>query len=175
MLPYTPFHHLLLAEVDFPLVATSGNLSDEPIAPTTPRRWRGWRRIADLFLVHDRPIARHVDDSVAWLVEGAPQLLRRARGCAPLPVLLGAEVPAILAVGAHQKNVVALGMGGKVFLSQHLGDMETPEAFAAFERVIADFLNLYEAAPVAIAHDLHPDYPTTRWAAARGGGRARRA
>ncbi len=164
MLPYTPLHHLLLAEVGAPVVATSGNLTDEPICTDNDEAFERLGGIADVFLVHDRPIARHVDDSVAWIVAGAPRLLRRARGYAPLPVLLPRPVPTILAVGAHLKNTVALSVGRQAFISQHIGDLETPEALAAFERVIADFLRLYEATPVAIAHDLHPDYLSTRWA-----------
>ena len=158
MLPYTPLHHLLLRETGFPVVATSGNLSDEPICTDEVEAMQRLGHIADVFLVHDRPIARHVDDSVAWIVRGVPRLLRRARGYAPLPVMLKDAAPTILAVGAHLKNTVALSVGRQVFISQHIGDLETPEAMAAFERVIADFLRLYEAQPVAIAHDLHPDY-----------------
>ncbi|MEO8197765.1 MAG: carbamoyltransferase HypF [Thermoanaerobaculia bacterium] len=175
MLPTSPLHHLLLGEADFPLVATSGNLSDEPIAIDDSEaltRLGGDGGIADLFLLHDRPIARHVDDSVAWLLDGAPQLLRRARGYAPLPILAARALPCVVATGAHQKAAAGVSIGNQIFLSQHLGDMETPEAHAAFERVILDFLALYAAAPAALAHDLHPDYPTTRWAeaAARAAG-----
>jgi len=164
MLPYTPLHHLLLREIDFPVVATSGNLTDEPICTN---EWEAMERlghIAEAFLIHNRPIARHVDDSVTWIVRGEPRLLRRARGYAPLPVLLQREVPTILAVGGHLKNTVALSVGRRVFISQHIGDLDTAEALAAFERVIMDFLRLYEAEPVAIAHDMHPDYASTRWA-----------
>ncbi|MCP3962368.1 MAG: carbamoyltransferase HypF [bacterium] len=164
MLPYAPLHHLLLRRIGFPVVATSGNLSDEPIATDNSEAIERLRGIADLFLVHDRPIARHVDDSVARVLEGAPRLVRRARGYAPLPVMLKEPVPTILAVGGHLKNTVALSVGDQVFVSQHIGDMETPQARDAFERVIRDFLDLYEAEPVAIVHDLHPDYPSTRWA-----------
>jgi hydrogenase maturation protein HypF len=164
MLPYTPLHHLLLRELDFPVVATSGNLSDEPICTDEQEAMQRLGHIAEVFLVHDRPIARHADDSVAWVVLDEPRLLRRARGYAPLPVLLAQDVPTILAVGAHQKSTIALSVNRQVFISQHIGDLETPEALAAFERVIADFLRLYEATPVAIAHDLHPDYLSTRWA-----------
>lgn len=164
MLPYTPLHHLLLQAVGRPVVATSGNLADEPICTDEAEAMDRLGPIADLFLVHDRPIARHVDDSVAWIVNGAPQLLRRARGYAPLPVLLPQSVPSILATGAHLKNTVALSIRNQVFISQHIGDLETAEAMVAFERVITDFLRLYEATPVAIAHDLHPDYLSTRWA-----------
>ena len=164
MLAYTPLHHLLLDGLGFPVVATSGNLSDEPICTDEHDAVRRLGGIAGRFLVHDRPIARHVDDSVAWIFEGKPRLLRRARGWAPRPVVLDEAVPPILAVGAHLKNAVALSVGRQVFISQHIGDMETPEAVDAFERVIADFLELYDANPVAVAHDLHPDYVSTKWA-----------
>ncbi|MDH3525024.1 MAG: carbamoyltransferase HypF [Acidobacteriota bacterium] len=169
MLPYTPLHHLLLRAVGFPLVATSGNLSDEPICTDNAEARERLKAIADLFLLHDRPIARHVDDSVLACPGGAFLPIRRARGLAPLPILVprpssGEAAPGILAVGAHQKNVVALMLGRRVFLSQHIGDMETPQAYAAFERVIRDFLSMYEARPALIAHDLHPDYLSTRWA-----------
>ncbi len=173
MLAYTALHHLLLDAVVArsetghsiaALVATSGNLSDEPICIDNDEAVQRLGHIADLFLVHDRPIERHVDDSVAWIVEGQSRLLRRARGYAPLPVLLARPAPMILAVGAHLKNTVALSVGRQVFISQHIGDLETAEAMAAFERVIADFLRLYETEPAAIAHDLHPDYLSTRWA-----------
>jgi hydrogenase maturation protein HypF len=163
-LPPTPLHHLLMREIARPVVATSGNLSDEPICTDETEALVRLRGIADLFLVHNRPIARHVDDSVAWIVDGAPALLRRARGFAPAPVLLRDEVPPILAVGAHLKNAVAVSSGRRVFVSQHVGDLETEEAFAAFERVVADFLSFYRVRPAAIAHDLHPDYLSTRWA-----------
>lgn len=164
MLPATPLHHLLLAAVDAPLVATSGNLSDEPIATDELEAVARLGAIADLFLVHDRPVERHTDDSVGWLHGDELQLLRRARGFAPLPVPVAGKLPAVLAVGAHLKNVVGLGLGSEVVLSQHVGDLETPEALAAFERVVADLLLLWESEPVAIAHDLHPDYLSTRWA-----------
>jgi hydrogenase maturation protein HypF len=167
MLPATPLHHLLLRACGFPLVATSGNLSDEPICTNEYRALSRLGRIADLFLVHDRAIERHVDDSVAWIAAGRMRLLRRARGFAPLPVTVKRELPVILAVGAHLKNTVALSVGRQVFISQHIGDLETEEALSAFERVIADFQRLYDVRPVALAHDLHPDYLSTRWALAR--------
>lgn len=164
MLPYTPLHELLMQELGFPVVATSGNRSDEPICIDENEAQKRLGGIADLFLVHNRPIVRHSDDSVVRVVLGQELVLRRARGYAPLPVLLKHEVPPILAVGAHLKNTIALSVGRQVFLSQHIGDLDTPEACAAFERVIADFLRLYEVEPVAIAHDLHPDYFSTQWA-----------
>jgi hydrogenase maturation protein HypF len=164
MTPYTPLHHILLRQVGIPLVATSGNLSDEPICIENDEAGERLGRIADLFLVHDRPIARHADDSVAWVVDGKPGLIRRARGFAPSPVTLASHPPTILAVGAHLKNTVAVNLGANVFISQHIGDMETPQAIDAFERVIDDLLRMCEAEPVAIAHDLHPDYVSTQWA-----------
>jgi hydrogenase maturation protein HypF len=164
MLPTTPLHYLLLAACGGPVVATSGNLSDEPICTDAQEAVERLGGIADLFLVHDRPIERHVDDSVAEITAGKPRLLRRARGYAPLPILLAAPVPTLLAAGAHLKNALALSSGRQVFISQHIGDLETPAALTAFERVAADLLRLYDAPPVAVAHDLHPDYASTRWA-----------
>lgn len=164
MLPYTPLHHLLLRELDFPVVATSGNLTDEPICTDEWEAFRRLARVADAFLIHNRPIARHVDDSVMIVMRGEPRVLRRARGFAPLPILLSRPLPTILAVGGHLKNTIALSVGRQVFLSQHIGDLDTAEAIAAFEKVILDFLQLYQAEPVAIAHDMHPDYASTIWA-----------
>jgi hydrogenase maturation protein HypF len=164
MLPATPLHHVLLERAGCPLVATSGNRSEEPICTGEAEASARLGGIADLILAHDRPIERHVDDSVAWVVAGGARLLRRARGYAPLPVMLAEPAPAILAVGAHLKNAVALASGRSVFLSQHIGDLETPEARAAGERVIDDFLAFYEVTPALVAHDLHPDYASTAWA-----------
>lgn len=166
MLAATPLHHLLLERCGVPLVATSGNLSEEPICTSEDDALVRLAGIADAFLVHDRPIERHVDDSVADVLDGAPRLLRRARGYAPLPVLVAEPLPTILAVGAHMKNVVALTRGRQVFLSQHIGDLDARESQQAFERVAHDLVRLYEAEPVALAHDAHPDYVSTLWAQA---------
>jgi hydrogenase maturation protein HypF len=165
MLPATPLHHLLMAEVGRPVVATSGNRSDEPICIDEDEAMARLGDVADAFLIHDRPIVRHVDDSIVRRIANVPRVLRRARGYAPLPVLLGDAVPPILAVGGHFKNSIALSVGRQVFISQHIGDLETPLAMATFERVISDFLRLYETQPSAIACDLHPDYRSTHWAA----------
>lgn len=161
MLAYTPLHHLLLRAVDGPLVATSGNRSEEPICVDRGEARARLSGVADLFLVHDRPIERHVDDSVAWRVRGETRLLRRARGFAPLPVRVSRPLPPVLAVGGHLKNAVALSRGREVFLSQHIGDLETAESQAAFRRVVADFLRLYRCRPGVVAHDLHPEYVST--------------
>lgn len=164
MLPYSPLHHLLLRELEFPVVATSGNLSDEPICIDEHEAVERLGAIADAFLVHDRPIVRHVDDSVARVMLGRELVLRRARGYAPLPIHLQEMLPQILAVGAHIKNTVALSVGNDIFISQHIGDLETKEANFAFHRVIADFQRLYEATPEYVACDLHPNYLSTKYA-----------
>lgn len=170
MLPYTPLHHLLMAELGFPVVATSGNLSDEPICIDEHEALKRLREIADVFLVHNRPILRHVDDSIVRVVMGRELVLRRARGFAPLPVMLELHPSArgtVLGVGPHQKNTIAASVGKQVFVSQHIGDLETAEAFGAFERVIGSFERLYELAPKIVACDLHPNYMSTEYALRR--------
>ncbi len=167
MLPSNPLHHLLMAELSFPVVATSGNLSDEPICTDEPEAVERLRDIADLFLVHNRPIVRHVDDSIVRVMLDREMVLRRARGFAPLPVQVrSAEcgVRNVLAVGAHLKNSVALSVGEQVFIGQHIGDLETEQANAAFRRVAKDLPKLYDATPEIIAADLHPDYLSTKFA-----------
>ena len=161
MLPYTPLHHLLLAEVDFPVVATSGNRSDEPICIDEHEALARLKDIADLFLVHDRPIVRPVDDSVMRVIAGRPTVFRRARGLAPAVAARGIA-PGILAVGGHLKTTVALSTAAGIVLGQHLGDLDTAEARDAYDRGIADIQRLHEAAPRLVARDLHPDYHSTR-------------
>ncbi len=168
MLPYTPLHHLLLAELGFPIVATSGNLSDEPICIDEYDALKRLDGVADLFLIHNRPIARHVDDSITRVMMGREMVLRRARGYAPLPVHLAQKLPALLATGAHLKSAVAISAGSEVFVSQHIGDLETSQAFDAFRRVIGDFGRLYEVRPESVACDAHPDYLSTKFAEERG-------
>ncbi len=168
MLPSNPLHHLLLQKADVPVVATSGNRSEEPICTDEREAVDRLESLADLFLVHDRPIERHADDSIVRVIRKEARVLRRARGYAPFPVFADRPLPPILGVGAHLKNTVALSVGREVFLSQHIGDLETPEALAAFERVIADFRRLWEVTPVAVAHDLHPGYLSTKWAQGAG-------
>jgi hydrogenase maturation protein HypF len=163
MLPYTPLHHLLMQELGFPIVATSGNLSDEPICYDESEALSRLRGIADLFLVHDRPIARHVDDSIVRVMAGREAVMRRARGFAPLPIPFQQNGGSILAVGAHLKNTIAASAGGQSFISQHIGDLETPQAFAAFKSVIGSLKGLYEMAPTVVACDKHPDYVSTRF------------
>jgi len=168
MLPYTPLHHLLMRGLDFPVVATSGNLSEEPICTDEREALERLHGIADLFLVHDRPIARHVDDSIVRVALGRELVLRRARGYAPLPIRVTHELPSLLAVGGHLKSAVAVSAGRSVFVSQHIGDLETVQSYEAFQRVIADFRSLYALEPVGIVCDAHPDYLSTRFAAKHG-------
>ncbi len=168
MLPYSPLHHLLMQECRFPLIATSGNRSDEPIAIANDEAAARLKEIADHFLTHNRPIVRACDDSVVRLTRGHAGILRRARGYAPLGIRVPHDLPAVLAVGGHLKNTVAIGVGQDVFLSQHIGDLETLEARRAFEQAIDDLCRLYSFKPEVVACDLHPDYASTHWAEGSG-------
>ena len=164
MLPYTPLHHLLMRELQFPVIATSGNLSDEPICTDEGEALTRLAGVADIFLVHNRPIVRHMDDSIVRIVMEREMVLRRARGYAPLPVRCKTLVPGILAVGGHLKNTVALSVEKNVFISQHIGDLENAEATEAFRHVIGSFKQLYRIEPAQIAADMHPDYVSTKFA-----------
>lgn len=175
MLPSNPLHHLLMAELGFPIIATSGNLVDEPICTDELAAVEYLRPVADLFLVHNRPIARHVDDSIVRVVLDREMILRRARGYAPRPipappsatVLDGktGKTETVIALGGHLKNSIALASGEQIFISQHIGDLETEKANIAFRKVIADFQTLYNERPKIVAADLHPDYLSTKFAA----------
>lgn len=164
MLPYTPLHHLLMEELRVPVVATSGNRSDETICTDEVEAVRRLHGIADFFLVHDRPIARHADDSVVRVSLGRELVLRRARGYAPLPVELEEPIPPLLAVGGHLKNSVAWSAGPNVFISPHIGDLDTAQAFDVFEQIVTTLPAIHESVPSAVACDLHPDYQSTRFA-----------
>jgi hydrogenase maturation protein HypF len=165
MLPSNPIQHLLMRELGFPVVATSGNSSDEPICTNEHEAFERLNDIVEFFLVHNRPIVRPIDDSILQVVSGREMMLRRARGYAPLPIHLKKSIPSVLAVGAHLKNTVAVGLGTEVFLSQHIGDLATTQAHAAFRAVAGDLPRLYEMAPELVACDLHPDYLSTKYAA----------
>lgn len=167
MLPYTPLHHLLLGDLGFPVVATSGNLSEEPLCIDDDEALQRLGGIADLFLLHDRPIERPVDDSVAWVVAGQEAVLRRARGYAPM-ALPAADAPPLLAVGGHQKGAVAITVGGEVVVGQHLGDLDGELSRANFRRVAADLARMFRVEPQAVACDLHPDYASTAHAGGLG-------
>ncbi|MBM3190576.1 MAG: carbamoyltransferase HypF, partial [Chloroflexi bacterium] len=164
MLPYTPLHHLLLDDVQVPLVMTSGNLSEEPIARDNEEALRRLGGIADGFLTHNRDIRSRYDDSV-WFVSGAvAQPVRRARGYAPFPVRLPFATRPILAWGPELKNTFCLTREGYAFLSQHIGDMENLETWEHYQETLALYRALFRVEPVIVAHDLHPDYMTTRFA-----------
>ncbi|MBI3111861.1 MAG: carbamoyltransferase HypF [Ignavibacteriales bacterium] len=163
ILPATPLHHILMRELGFPIVATSGNLSDEPICTDEREAVERLSGIADAFLVHNRPIARPVDDSVVRVMMGRESVLRRARGYAPLPI----ELPAVkgkrfLAVGGHLKNTIAITTGTNVVISQHLGDLETEQSQAAFRNAVADLPAMYESKPNLVLCDMHPEYVSSK-------------
>ncbi len=159
MLPYTPLHHLLLAEVGEPIVCTSGNLSDEPIAYTDSDAGGRLGPVADLLVSHDRRIGMRVDDSVARVIDGRPYPLRRSRGHAPAPIRLPWSAPrAVLACGADLKNTVAVARDDHVFVSQHVGDLADVLAHEAFGQTVTHLQRLFEVAPEVVAFDLHPQY-----------------
>ena len=161
MLPYSPLHHLLLRDLGEPVVATSGNLSEEPICFENETALRELNGTADCFLLHDRPIRRPVDDSVVTVVAGREMVLRRSRGYAPLPIEVASEGN-VLAMGADLKNTVGWLRNGKAFVSQHLGDLGTERSLEAHERSTKDLPNLYPGSAEFVAHDLHPDYFSSR-------------
>ena len=176
-LPYAPLQHLLFADRRLrALVMTSANLSEEPIAIDNHEARARLGAIADVFLMHDREILQRCDDSVAAVVDGAPQLIRRARGFVPLgvelPAALQLEAPLLLAVGGHLKNAFALARGRFVYQSQHLGDLENLTGLDFFTESLDHLMRTFEIEPEAVAHDLHPGYLSTEWAkewaAARG-------
>jgi hydrogenase maturation protein HypF len=168
-LPTTPLHHLLLAELRAPVVATSGNRGGEPIVTDEHEAVRRLAGLADAFLVHDRPITRRVDDSVVRVIAGRPTTFRLARGYAPLPLpaLEASGAPPILATGAHQKSALACWSGAQAILAPHVGDLDHPDTRAAFEGAASDLSGLYRFEPTALACDLHPGYFSSQWAPAQ--------
>lgn len=164
MLPAAPLHQLLASAAPGPLVCTSGNRSDEPIAIDDADAADRLSPIADAFLVHDRRIERRADDSVGVAAAGRFRLLRRARGFVPRPVSLGRGGPAVLGVGAEMKSTVCLGLGDEAHLSVHLGDLEDPLTLRAFETAVADLLELSGAEPALVVHDRHPEYLSAKFA-----------
>jgi len=196
MLPYTPLHQLLLEEFYGPVVMTSGNISGSPIITGNALALEQLSSVADAFLMHDRPIAGRYDDSVVRIIDGHTQMVRRARGYAPMPIrselpASTEKVPSILAVGPEQKNNFALmdsgspieksavaeggaGLaqslakpateGSYTFVSQHIGDLENSETLEVFEQTVSQYERLFKLRPQIIAHDLHPEYLSTKWA-----------
>jgi hydrogenase maturation protein HypF len=171
LLPYSPLHHLLLADVGEPLVMTSGNVSDEPIAHVDEDALERLAGIADLVLFHDRPIHTRTDDSVLRAVrERRPLLMRRSRGIVPdslaLPAPAGRHV---LACGAELKSTFCVAKGERAWVGHHIGDLKTYEVLQAFEAGIEHFERLFAVVPEVVVHDEHPDYLSTRYALAREG------
>ena len=169
-LPYTPLHYLLLARGRFQaLVMTSGNLSEEPIVIDNQEAVERLGGLADCLLVNNRDILLRCDDSVVQPTPLGLRHLRRSRGSVPVPIFLKEELPSVLAVGGELKNTICLTRGRHAFLSQHIGDLENSEAYSFFEEAQAHLRTILEIEPVAIAHDLHPDYFSTRWARQQAG------
>jgi hydrogenase maturation protein HypF len=165
MLPYTPLHYLLLKNCDRPLVMTSGNISDEPICYTDVEAGERLETIADYFLLNDRRIYMRTDDSVARVVDGEALILRRSRGYAPAPVSTSFKfAKEILACGAELKNTFCLTRGYHAFVSHHIGDLENLETLRSFEQGIEHFKRLFHLHPEVVAHDLHPEYLSTKYA-----------
>jgi hydrogenase maturation protein HypF len=167
-LAYTPLHRALVKRAGRPLVATSANLTDEPMPVENDVARDELRSIADWMLLHDRRILRHSDDSVLRSIGGKPVPIRVGRGLAPLQIVLPIEPPTLLATGGHLKTAIAVTRGKGLFLGQHLGDLDTRSARRRYEENAADLPRLFGVVPSRIVHDLHPDYFTTRFAEEQG-------
>jgi len=169
MLPYTPFHHLLFERLSCDaIVLTSGNLSDEPIVIMNTEAAAKLAPVADAVLVYNRDIHNRTDDSVAMVVNGKTRLLRRSRGWTPEPVSVRLNVEGIVAAGAELKNCFCVGKGEQAILSQHIGDLKNLETYEFYQEAFTRFTRLFRVEPELIAHDLHPDYLSTRFAKASG-------
>jgi len=163
MLPYTPLHFLLLQELKCPVIATSGNRANEPICIDENEALEELSGIVDFFLIHNRPIVNRSDDSIIRFAGGEGMVLRRARGYAPLPIMMKKITKqAILAVGGHLKNTIAFAKGNRLMLSSHIGDLDTLSACVAHEKAINIFAKLYHDFPEIVVHDAHPDYCSTQ-------------
>ena len=170
MLPHTPLHHLLMNDLHTPVIATSGNCSDESLVFEEREAIHRLHGIADAFLIHNRPIIRPVDDSIVYMIQDKCLMRRRARGYVPTPLIIKSEFDVknkrstILAVGGHLKNTVTVTTDDQIIVSQHIGDLSTSEASSRFEQTIDDLLTLFNLSPQAIVCDQHPDYRSTRFA-----------
>jgi len=169
MLPYAPLHHLLLVDAGGPLVLTSGNVSDEPIAYRDDDARARLAPIADAFLVHDRPIHMRTDDAVAGVAAGRPRVLRRARGYVPRHLRLPGTAPPLLACGAELKSTFCVARDGRAWVSHHLGDLQDAAVRQSFIEGVAHFERLFAVTPELVVHDLHPDYASTAYALERDG------
>ena len=160
-------HHLLFGDSLTCLIMTSGNISEEPIVTQNDEALEKLSSVADHIATHNRDIFMRVDDSVVRIFDGVPRVIRRARGYAPGAIGLAYEAGEVIAVGPELKNTFCLTKGRYAIMSQHLGDMENLETLQFFEETLRNLQSIYQIQPRVIAHDLHPDYLTTRWALAR--------
>ena len=168
MLPYTPLHHLLLGELQRPLVMTSANVAEEPLVSANDEAIVRLGGLADRFLMHDRDIATRCDDSVARVIGGTPTVLRRSRGYVPRGIAVAsAFAEPVLACGALLKNTFCVGVGDTAYLGPHIGDLDNLETYESYERAIEKFEHFLATEPTVIAHDLHPEYLSTRYALRR--------
>jgi len=165
MLPYTPLHHIIMNYVNIPVIATSGNISEEPICIDEYEALKKLSNIADLFLVHNRPIRRYVDDSIVRTIMKEETVIRRSRGFVPLPVTLKeAAYSDMVSTGGNYKNSISIKKEDEIFISQHIGDLENIESIKSFDRTINDLVRIYKLKPNKINCDLHPDYESTKYA-----------
>lgn len=168
MLPYTPLHHLLLNQLNFSIVATSGNQKSEPICIDELEALERLNLLADYFLVHNRPIFQAVDDSIVRVINNDIMMLRRARGYAPLPIKTevksSQKLPQILALGGHLKNTISIELNQQIFVSQHLGDLDNPESIKTYQETIKNFSKIYDFKPDIIVCDAHPNYFSSQYA-----------
>ncbi|MGB9697283.1 MAG: carbamoyltransferase HypF [Ignavibacteria bacterium] len=166
MLPYSPLHMLIMSVLNNPIVATSGNISEEPICISEDDAFEALYHIADYFLIHNRKILRYVDDSVVQVVKGKVLVLRRARGYAPFPISIDSlyKNKKLLATGGHYKNSVSIKIDKRVFISQHIGDLSNEKSFNAFKKVVKDLSAMYKVRYDTVIKDCHPDYISSKYA-----------
>ena len=163
-LPYTPLHHIILQKIKKPVIATSANMTDEPIVKDEADAFARLSKITDHVLSHNRDIVRRCDDSVVRISADRQVPIRRSRGFAPLPVMAPFRFrEPVLALGPYMNNTIALGIDDKVFISQHVGDLDTPLAMEFFEETINDFLRLFDVRPEVVVSDMHPGYYSTKY------------
>lgn len=168
MLPYTPLHHLIMDKVEFPLVMTSGNVSEEPICRENDEALVALENIADGFLIHNRSIVNRIDDTVCFYAAQGERMVRRARGYAPEPVRLVKSAPPLIACGAFYKNTFCLAQGEYAFLSQHIGDLDEGKTFEYYKEQIHRYESLFRVNPHYAVRDLHPEYMSTLFAESLG-------
>ncbi|MGC9002872.1 MAG: carbamoyltransferase HypF [Dictyoglomus sp.] len=161
MLPYTPYHHLIFDYFKKPIIMTSGNLSDEPIAKDNEEAMERLKNIADVFVLHNRNIKHRIDDSIVFVENKEIQIIRRARGYAPDPIKIPIKIKPTLALGGELKNTFSLGKENYIFISPHIGDLKDKETLEVYEETIQEYIRLFKIEPELLVHDLHPQYLST--------------